>query len=171
MNHADQKIFLHPGEFCFAGQGTHVHTLLGSCISITLWHPLLRVGGMCHFVLPSRLAGATGQRPDGRYGDEAMELFDRGVRQRSTALSDYRAKVFGGGNMIGAKAGSNEDLVGTRNAETAIKLLMDRGVELAVADVGEFGYRRIVFDVTNGDVWVRRQYENASGSHSAHSVN
>ena len=134
MKHADSKVFLHPGELCFASDGEHLHTLLGSCVSITLWHPRLRVGGMCHFVLPSRPVGSTSRRPDGRYGDEAVELFERAAEERHSALPDYQVKVFGGGNMLGDQAGSPEDLVGTRNAEAAIKLLMARGVELAVAD-------------------------------------
>jgi chemotaxis protein CheD len=31
-----------------------IRTVLGSCVSITLWHPVKRVGGMCHFLLPTR---------------------------------------------------------------------------------------------------------------------
>ena len=46
------NIFLLPGEH-FTGDARHrISTLLGSCVSITLWHPQLQVGAMSHFLLP-----------------------------------------------------------------------------------------------------------------------
>jgi len=45
--------------------------------------------------------------------------------------------------------------VGDKNVAAAATLLMNEGVEILVAHVGEFGYRRIVFDISTGDVWVR----------------
>ena len=48
------EIFLQPGDFYFGDRDTRIRTLLGSCVSITMWHPRLHVGGMCHFMLPER---------------------------------------------------------------------------------------------------------------------
>jgi len=45
--------------------------------------------------------------------------------------------------------------IGDKNAVAAATLLMNEGVDILVAHVGEFGYRRIVFDISTGDVWVR----------------
>jgi chemotaxis protein CheD len=45
--------------------------------------------------------------------------------------------------------------VGDKNVAAAATLLMNEGVDILVAHVGEFGYRRVVFDITTGDVWVR----------------
>ncbi len=65
--------FLNPGEFFFCESNCQIHTLLGSCIAITLWHPILKIGGMCHFVLPGRRSPAGVLRADsklkGRYSD------------------------------------------------------------------------------------------------------
>lgn len=150
--------FLKPGEFAFASPGARIHTLLGSCVSITLWHPRLRIGGMCHFTLPSRskhssLAGG----PDGRYADEAMELFRRAAVRYSTRLTAYQAKIFGGGNLIRDNGEPVDDSIGSRNVTAAMQLLLQEGIEILVAHVGEFGHRRIVFDISTGDVWVRYQ--------------
>ena len=48
------EIFLQPGEFYFGEGKTRIRTLLGSCVAITLWHPRLHIGGMSHYMLPSR---------------------------------------------------------------------------------------------------------------------
>ena len=156
MQHAEKKVFLHPGDFCFTDSRTHIHTLLGSCISITLWHPVLKVGGMCHFTLPKYPGRDPGNRElDGRYADDVIMMFKREARQHGTRLTDYEAKIFGGGNMIRNRDQNIENSIGTKNATAAMTLLMEEGVDILVAHVGEFGHRRLVFDVATGDVWVR----------------
>ena len=47
-------VVLRPGDFYFGGGRTRISTLLGSCVSITLWHPQRHVGGMCHYLLARR---------------------------------------------------------------------------------------------------------------------
>lgn len=101
MKHAIREIFLHPGDFVFAEPGTRVNTVLGSCIAICLWHPVLHIGGMCHFVLPNRAKNEVKPAElDGRYGEEAMEMFDMAIKLHQTNYSDYQAKIFGGANMF-----------------------------------------------------------------------
>jgi len=160
MYHADKKVTLHAGEYCFDTAGTHVHTLLGSCISITIWHPLLRIGGMCHFALASPVGRSLGSRLDPRYAEDCIELFKRSADRNGTQLKSYEIKIFGGGNMYkklpynGLEEVENQP-VGDKNVAAAATLLMNEGVDILVAHVGEFGYRRIVFDISTGDVWVR----------------
>jgi chemotaxis protein CheD len=91
------KSFCSRGVY-FGGGRTRISTLLGSCISITLWHPARRIGGMCHFMLPT--AASPPAPLDGRYADEALALFDRAVATAASQPADYQVKVFGGGNML-----------------------------------------------------------------------
>jgi len=155
----DSKVFLHPGDFYFGDSDVHVHTLLGSCISITLWHPRLHIGGMCHFVLPKRSRSDTTPL-NGRYGDEAMDLFKREVMARGTKPSDYHGKIFGGSDMLSQQTDKKADLIGMRNAEAAMQMLMTEDIDILVAHVGETGHRRIIFDIQSGDVWVRHETAN-----------
>lgn len=156
MRNAAHKIYLHPGEFHFAGDGVHIHTLLGSCISITLWHPKRRIGGMCHFTLPKHPGYKKGNGGlDGRYADDVIEMFRKEVARYSTRITDYEAKIFGGGNMIRSADQNIDDSIGTKNSAAAMQLLMQENVNIMVAHVGEFGHRRIVFDSGTGEVWVR----------------
>ncbi len=162
MRHGKEKIFLYPGEFSFGGPGVHIHTLLGSCISITLWHPQKKIGGMCHFTLPNHpKEGSSSREPNGRYAEGAMALFRRAVAKQKTGITEYQAKIFGGGNMMRGADQNVDDTIGTKNTTAAIQLLGQEGVEILVAHVGEFGHRRIVFDITTGAVWVKYQSTNS----------
>jgi len=152
--------FLKPGDFYFGDETCQIHTVLGSCIAITLWHPTLKIGGMCHFVLPgSGSISDTVNLPikdlNGRYSDAAMRLFELAAQKHRTRLSDYQAKIFGGSNMLTDTTLSDDELIGTRNTVAAIERLAERNIELLVAHVGETGHRRIALDVKNGDVWVK----------------
>ena len=116
---------------------------------------------MCHFVLPGRRAANSVQRAgselSGRYSDGAMALFEQAAARHGSQLAQYQAKIFGGSNMLARSSLSEDKLIGTRNTEAALKHLNQRGIVLLVAHVGETGHRRIVFDVANGEVWVKHQ--------------
>jgi chemotaxis protein CheD len=150
---------LHPGEFYFTESAGQVHTLLGSCIAITLWHPRLKIGGMCHFVLPGKrhkcFIVSDNSILNGRYADEAIEMFERESKRCGTQLKEYHAKIFGGSNMLGNYSLAQDKKIGDINTQAALKILLDRGIPLLVAHVGESGHRNIVFDVATGDVWVK----------------
>ena len=64
---------LMPGELFFGKDVACLHTLLGSCVAVTLWHPRLRIGGMCHYLLPGRNRPPNQPR-DGKFGDEAIGM-------------------------------------------------------------------------------------------------
>lgn len=99
MKSADEiNVFLTSGEY-FVGDSRHrIRTLLGSCVSITLWHPDLRIGAMSHFLLSQRPARLTGP-PDARYGQEALSLMLRDLRHQGVdsrecqGLSGYVLKA------------------------------------------------------------------------------
>ena len=150
-----REVFLQPGGFHFGSGRTRISTLLGSCISITLWHPARLVGGMCHFMLPSRGQSA-GVALDGRYADEALVLFDREVAKAGSRPGDYQVKVFGGGNMLTRADDSSELMdIAARNIESAYALLARHGYRpAALAHCGGKGHRKLIFDLWTGHVWL-----------------
>lgn len=160
INPAAIDIFLQPGEVYFGDRGTRIRTVLGSCVSITFWHPRLLLGGMCHYMLPGRSGDAAGQR-DGRYADEALDLLIEEMRAAGTQPRDYEAKIFGGGRMFSFAAGGGALDIGNRNIEVGRLLLRRHGLEPASQHLAGVGHRSIVFDVASGDVWVRHMPEQA----------
>lgn len=157
MQKAEKKIIIHAGEYCFDRAGTHVHTLLGSCISITLWHPLKKIGGMCHFALPQNPHKSSVPNP--RYAEDCLELFQRSCKTRGTRIQEYEAKIFGGSDVTTVYPQeidkTERQPVGEKNSRAAFELLTSAGANIVAAHVGETGYRRIIFDISSGDVWVK----------------
>ena len=149
-------VYLLPGEFYFGESNTRIETLLGSCVSVTVWHPLLRIGGMSHSMLPSRNKNGK-HNLDGRYGDESIELFLREIYKRNTRPEEYQVKVFGGGSMFQQFRVEGAFNVAERNIETIRVLLKDSGFDIHVEHVGDNGHRIIIFDLSDGDVWVKHE--------------
>ena len=143
------RIVLNPGDFHFGAAPLRLVTLLGSCVTVTLWHPRRRLGGMCHFQLPSR-PPLTGRELDGHYADEAFALFNQAIFKHASQPHEYQAKLFGGGNMFpDAKSTLN---LGTHNIAMARELLRQRGIPLVTEHVGGAGHRKLIFDLSNGEV-------------------
>jgi len=147
------EIFLHPGEFWFGDSETRIRTLLGSCVSITVWHPWARIGGMCHYMLPRRARRGECATLDGRYADEAVELFLHEIYSAGTVPGDYQVKMFGGGRQFTGGATAAID-VPERNLQVGLDLLARHGLSPMAMHLGGSGHRQVVLDVWSGDVWV-----------------
>ena len=154
MGSADGKIeiFLQPGDVYFGDSETRIRTLLGSCVSVTAWHPRLRIGGMCHYMLGTRGSGPAIVL-DGKYADEAGLWFLREAARRGTDPTEYVYKIFGGGDMFGTGAGKRG--VGRANALHGLEMLERLGCRIAARHLGGSGHRTVLFDVGTGDVWLR----------------
>jgi chemotaxis protein CheD len=152
--HGGEKVFLLPGQWYFGATGATVKTLLGSCIAVTLWHPRRQLGGMCHFLLPTRAGPANGSL-DGRFGDEALELLAREIATTSTKTQDYEVNLYGGADTMpeGAKIKFN---IGERNVEKAWEIIDQYGFQLQCVDVGGTDPRNVTIDLTNGQVLMTR---------------
>lgn len=152
-------ITLAPGEFYFGSGWVRLHTLLGSCISITLWHPAKQCGGMCHYLLPTRRQNRN--LPRGNFADDVIEMFLNEIKKVDTRPEEYEVKIFGGGNMFEVtkntlKIGKNLVNVPQANINVGLHLLHANGFKVKAKDVGTIHHRKIYMELWNGDVWVRR---------------
>ena len=110
------EIFLQPGEVFFGDSTTRIRTILGSCVSITFWHPTKLMGGMTHIMLPERgkLKQAHELVLDGKYADEAMRLMLDEIESAGTQPSEYQVKLFGGGDMFSKNTTIDKNLIGEK---------------------------------------------------------
>ena len=173
-----KDVLLHTGEFYFGGGRLRLRTLLGSCVAITVWHPGLLIGGMCHYMLPAPvILDPARMGPKGMYASGAIELFLAEMRARATVPADYVVKMFGGGNMFPDHAMSSQCAepcqtttriacrnVPCKNVLTGRDLLGQHEFVVECEDIGGAGGRSILFEVWTGDVWVRRTGVATSGT-------
>ncbi len=160
---AGEEIFLRPGEFYFGHGDVRVRTILGSCIAITAWHPQQKIGGMCHFML-SRPQKVVTPHLDGRYAEDAVELFLQHMAQHKTRPNEYQVKLFGGGNMFPDISKSPGNNIGQRNIQVARALLRHHPFRIYASHLGGVGYRRAILHLPSGEVWI---YHNSQSSPSA----
>ena len=149
-----QDLVLMPGQMYFGGRAATLRTLLGSCLAVTLWHAGRRIGGMCHFLLPSRTR-KPGEALDGRYGDEAMEAMLGMLKLTNTQPGDYVAHLYGGADTM-PEGGALRFNVGERNIEQGWKLVDQFGFQLEGIDVGEDVPRTVTLDIASGQVDMKR---------------
>ncbi|MBL8532348.1 MAG: chemotaxis protein CheD [Betaproteobacteria bacterium] len=150
---AIEEIYLMPGDLHFGPAPGRISTLLGSCVSIALWHPKRRMGGMCHYLLPSGRR-RPGSKP-GAYADEAIAELVRHITRAGSRPAEYRASLVGGGHMFPMIRRSSISEIGDRNVAAGRSLLATNGFTLYMEDTGGSGHRHVEFDLATGDVRVR----------------
>jgi chemotaxis protein CheD len=148
-------VFLLPGEYFVGGPEYRIRTLLGSCVSITLWHPVRRIGTMSHFLLSARNSSKeTGL--NSRYGEEALQLMLAELRAIGVDPTECQAKIFGGSKMFPGLDDSKPSNIGRRNGEVALRLLRAHGIPVVSESLYGVGHRSIIFDISSGNVWSRQ---------------
>jgi chemotaxis protein CheD len=141
-----EALKLLPADYAVSDEPIALVTLLGSCVAACVWDPLLRIGGMNHFMLPD------GDGTCARYGANAMELLINDLLKRGARRSRLQAKAFGGGNVLRGFA----DPVGSRNARFIVEYLAAERIPLLAQDLGDIHPRKIAFFPQTGRALVRR---------------
>jgi chemotaxis protein CheD len=142
--------YLAPGQVFATAAPRTLKTVLGSCVAVCLYDPVLQIGGMNHFLLPG--SGTSGE-PSCRYGEHAMASLWNEVAALGGLPSGIRASVFGGARVIAGIA----DLMhlGQRNVECALAWLSERRVPIVDRHVLGTHARRLEFRVSEGMANVR----------------
>lgn len=151
-----KEVFLHPGEYHVGHADCRIRTLLGSCVSITLWHPARRIGAMSHFLLSGRDRVSEGAL-DPRFAEEALSLMLRDLAAERVLPRECQGKLFGGADMFPDRGGGSGPTLGQRNGELARDLMREHGIPVISESLFGVGHRQLIFDVQSGDVWVRQR--------------
>lgn len=156
MEKEEKSHFLYPAALYVSANPCLIHTILGSCVSICLWDPVNKLGGMNHYMLP--LWNGQGLASP-KYGNIAIEKLIRQVESFGGIRSKFIAKVFGGAYVLNSK---NESFrIGERNIEIAYSALKEFNIPVVAKSVsGELG-RKILFSTQTGEVKMRFVKKNA----------
>ncbi len=129
-----------------------IATLLGSCVAVCLYDPVLRIGGMNHFLLPSTSNTSNADTDIILNGDYSMEVLVNGLLNKGAKKVRLVAKAFGGGTILS----SIRMAIGERNAEFAREWLEREGIPLVASDFCGPWSRKVIFVPQTGDAFCRR---------------
>ena len=143
MSDTEKVVTVIQGEYRISEDPTVVFsTVLGSCVAVCLYDLKRGIGGMNHFLLPSR-AGKDGANE--RYGAYSMELLINGLLKQGAQRGRLVAKLFGGAKMM-----SNLGDIGTSNAKFAHEFLANESIQIAGESLGGTSARRVRFSPVSG---------------------
>lgn len=155
-----QVVYLKAGEMHFGDKPSLVITVLGSCLSVTMFDRRTGAGGICHGLLPAcenRTACLKTCRQPFRYVDcsirQMLLLFER----RGSHRRDIEVKCFGGADMFTRPIEKKGVVsVGRQNIMTAEAALSREGFRIVKQDVGGLGGRKVFFYTHTGEVLLKR---------------
>lgn len=137
-----KEIFLKPGEIAFSQLPACITTVLGSCIAVSIFDKKKKIGGLCHYYLPSPNGFEAGG-PSYKYGEKAIPSLLKEFKNNGSFPQDLEAKIIGGANVLGT---TGSDLqVGTANTNLAKQLLQKFNVKVVAEASGGLKGRKIRF--------------------------
>lgn len=146
------SVYLKPGELAISCQSTLVETVLGSCVSVSLYCPFKDIGAICHAMLP------TGAATDFKYVDSAINHMVQALGSEGVNLSTVVAKLFGGADMfaLNREIGPAKYPVGEQNITKAREVLAHHRITISNHDVGGVYGRKLLFFSDTGQVFVKK---------------
>lgn len=128
---------------------------LGSCVGVTLYDNLTKVGGLAHVMLPdSTLSGKKDYNP-GKFADTAIDVLIEEMLKLGASKNRMVSKIAGGAQMFQIKSENNIMQIGKRNVEAVRNKLNQLNIRIVAEDVeGNYG-RTIEFFCEDGRLAVR----------------
>ena len=143
---ADLKVAKSPDSLITLG--------LGSCIGLTLYDPVTKVGGMVHYMLPDSTLLKNNSNI-AKFGDTGIKELYRLMVANGASPKRMVAKIAGGAKMFEVSGLSHVGNVGERNAEQAKKMLKELKVPLIAEDTGLNYGRTVELFCESGDFYIK----------------
>ena len=142
--------FLNIGDVITTAAPITITTILGTCVSVCLWDPVLKHGSMSHFVLPRVLRTSS---PSDRFGEVAIPNQISGLLALGSKRYSLRAKLYGGCRVT---CHINDNyMTGSRNVKLALSVLDEEGITVVEDHVGGVVGRKIWFNIEDGSVSIQ----------------
>lgn len=142
-----RRIRLYIGDVAASQSPAVLDTLLGSCVAVCMYDPVMRSGGMNHILLPNCRMGDKSPR----CGIHAMELLINELMKLGGDRRRFVAKAFGGGNVLNALKIHS---IGDWNANFVREFLALEGIPLVSERLGGNHAVRLYFRTDSGKATV-----------------
>ena len=145
---ADLKVCGNPNEILI----THA---LGSCIAVILYDPLVKVGGMIHYMLPmSKTNPEKAKSNPAMFADTGIPLLFQKMYEKGCTKENLIAKVAGGAKLYDDNGVFD---IGKRNYSVLRKLFWKNKIMIAAEDVGGSTSRTVRLQVGDGKTTISSQ--------------
>lgn len=124
---------------------------LGSCVGLTLYDPIAKIGGLAHIMLPD--SGGNGNDLRGKYADVATVNLLNDMMMLSAKKERIVAKLVGGASMFTLK--NDVFRIGEKNVSATKKALKELGIAIVAEEVGGTIGRTATLYTDTGDVEVK----------------
>ena len=147
---SDMKLSSNPEE-------TVVTFALGSCIGVVLYDPVVKVGGILHYMLPqSKIDLKKAEKNPFMFGDTGIPEFFRRAYKLGAEKKRIRIVIVGGAAVLDIKDRFN---IGKRNITIARKLFWKNGIIIDGENIGGSISRTLYLDMASGDTWFTNKGE------------
>lgn len=127
---------------------------LGSCIGLTLYDPVAKIGGLVHYMLPDSTKLKNNSNI-AKFGDTGIRELYKKMIEKGASPTRMVAKIAGGAKMFEVSGLSSIGNVGERNAEEAKLILKELKVRLVAEDTGLNYGRTVVLNCENGEYLIK----------------
>ncbi|MEA2059086.1 MAG: chemotaxis protein CheD [Thermodesulfobacteriota bacterium] len=143
---SDMKVSNNPGD-------TISTYSLGSCIGLVVFDPVVRAGGILHYMLPeSKLDREKAASRPFLFADTGIPRLFKGVYKLDGLKNRMQVSVFGGSQILDQKGFFN---IGKRNFMALKKILFKNNVMVSYEDVGGNVNRTIRLEIATGSIYVK----------------
>jgi chemotaxis protein CheD len=152
-------VYLKPGEIFFSKKPALIMTILGSCVSATMYNRWTGFGGICHILLPRcRNGKCTGTCDEMfRYAGCTLRHMVTRFDREGIPRMDIEVKLFGGAEiLLSLDRESKRKSVGKQNIDVARETLLKEGLKTAASNIGGAFGRKLYFFTNTGEVLVKR---------------
>jgi len=150
-------INLQPGEIYFSPPVNNdtkntLKTILGSCITVTVWHSESKTAGMCHYLLTQEASSnkVTQVMHKYRYGDQALDYLLKKMALLHP-MGEYNLALFGGSNMYPSLI---QPSIGEMNVKFAQAWAKKNRLTFYQQDVLGNNSRSVSLSLTTGNITV-----------------
>ncbi len=126
---------------------------LGSCIAVALYDPVLKLGGLLHYMLPdSGIDASKAARNPFMFADTGIPRLLEEARARGAHPGRMVVRLAGGAQVLDSHGTFQ---IGKRNYLAARKILWKAGILVSSEAVGGEISRTTRLEVATGRMWVR----------------
>jgi len=143
---SDLKVSNNPGDIL-------VTFALGSCIAVAIYDPLVKVGGLLHYMLPdSTLDLKKAQDQPGMFADTGVPLLFKSCYRLGAEKKRIVVKVAGGASILDD---TNFFRIGQKNITALRKIFWKNNVMIEAEDTGANYNRTVRLDLSTGKFLVK----------------